>query len=268
MGTSRIAERFARLKGRGEGALITYLMAGDPDLKRTLEYLFAMAEGGADLIELGVPFSDPVADGPTIQAAGLRALASGTTPEQVLEIAGQLRRQSEIPLALMGYYNLIFRLGEAEFIARATAVGVDGLIIPDLPLEEAESLLAAAQAQDIAVILLATPESSDGRIEKIAQETSGFLYLVVRYGTTGAREKMAAETKPLIKKVRSLIPEGLPLAVGFGLARPEHIRAVIRAGADGAVVGSRIVAEIAKGAAPRALESFVRELKKGTSIQR
>ncbi len=263
MGTARIAERFALLKVRGEGALIAYLMAGDPEPKRTLEYLLAAVEGGADLIELGVPFSDPVADGPTIQAAGGRALATETTPERVLEIANELRRESEIPIALMSYYNPIFQLGEAELIATSAAAGVDGLIVPDLPLEEAGPLLEAARAHDMALILLVTPESGDGRIEEIAQKCSGFLYLVARYGTTGAKEELTEETRLLIGRARSLIPEGLPLAVGFGLARPEHIRAVIQAGADGAVVGSRIVAEIAKGLPPEALAAFVRSLKEG-----
>lgn len=264
MGTTRIAERFARLKGQGEGALIAYLMAGDPDPKGTLEYLLAAVEGGADLIELGMPFSDPVADGSTIQAAGLRALASGTTLKDVFDLVKELRRHSGIPLVLMGYYNPIFRLGEAAFVAAAAAAGADGLIIPDLPLEEAGPLLETAWAHRLAVILLATLESGDGRIEEIAQKTSGFLYLVARYGTTGAREEIASETAQLIGRVRSLIPQGLPLAVGFGLAQPEHIRAVIRAGADGAVVGSRIVAEIGKRAAPEALKAFVCWLKEGT----
>jgi len=239
-------------------------MAGDPTPARSLDYLLALAEGGADLIELGIPFSDPVADGPTIQAAGQRALSSGTTPERVFELTEEFRRRTEIPLVLMGYYNPIFRMGEEEFLAAAAAAGADGLIVPDLPLEEAGPLLKAAREQGMAVIMLATPESGDGRIGKIARETSGFLYLVARYGTTGAREELAAETAPLIRRVRSLCPEGLPLAVGFGLARPEHIRAVIGAGADGAVVGSRLVAEVAEGRPPEALAGLIHALKEGT----
>jgi tryptophan synthase alpha chain len=262
MGVTRIDECFLRLRGRGEGALIIYLMAGDPDPERTLEYLLAAAEGGADLIELGVPFSDPVADGPTIQAAGIRALAAGTTPQHVFELVRKFRGQSGIPLVLMGYYNPIFRLGEAEFIARSVEAGADGLIVPDLPLEEAGPVLEVAWAHDTSLILLATPESGDERIRRIAQKTRGFLYLVARYGTTGAREKLAEETGPLISRVRSLTE--LPLAVGFGLSRPEHVRAVIQAGADGAVVGSKVVAEIALGVKPKALEELIRRLKKGT----
>jgi len=185
---------------------------------------------------------DPVADGPTIQAAGQRALRAGTTPQRVLELVRALRERTgaDVPIVLMGYYNPIFRWGEARFVNEAVAAGADGVIVPDLPLEEAGPLLEAAQAHDFALIFLATPETPEARLKRLGEASRGFLYLVGRYGTTGAREALAPQTVELIRRTRRALPEGPPLAVGFGLARPEHVRGVIQAGADGAVVGSRL----------------------------
>ncbi|MBC7099016.1 tryptophan synthase subunit alpha [Candidatus Bipolaricaulota bacterium] len=264
MGCERIADVFARLRGRGEGALLVYLMAGDPSPKRSLDFLRAVARGGADLLELGLPFSDPVADGPTIQAAGLRALKAGTTPETTLELAALLRQDTDIPILIMSYYNPILRMGEESFCRRAAACGVDGLIVPDLPPEEAATLAHAAEAEGLALTFLATPETGEERLKLIAKRTRGFLYLVGRYGTTGARGSLAPETVPLIRRARGALPDGLPLAVGFGLSRPEHVRQVLTAGADGAVVGSSLVERMAQGASPEALSAFVGELKGAT----
>jgi len=266
MGTARLAGCFQALKARGEGALIAYLMAGDPDLERSLAYARAAIEGGADILELGIPFSDPVADGPTIQAAGQRALRAGTTPQRVLELVRALRERTgaDVPIVLMGYYNPIFRWGEARFVNEAVAAGADGVIVPDLPLEEAGPLLEAAQAHDFALIFLATPETPEARLKRLGEASRGFLYLVGRYGTTGAREALAPQTVELIRRTRRALPEGPPLAVGFGLARPEHVRGVIQAGADGAVVGSRLVAEVAQGGPPERLRALVGALKAAT----
>ena len=270
MGTARLAERFRALKARGEGALIAYLMAGDPDLERSFAYARAAIEGGADILELGIPFSDPVADGPTIQAAGQRALRAGTTPRRVLELVRALRERtdvpdvSDVPIVLMGYYNPIFRLEEARFVEAAVAAGADGVIVPDLPLEEAGPLLEAARARDFALIFLATPETPETRLRRLGEASRGFLYLVGRYGTTGAREALAPQTVELIRRARRALPEGLPLAVGFGLARPEHVRGVIQAGADGAVVGSRLVLEVERNAPPERLRALVGALKAAT----
>ncbi|HAF69748.1 MAG: Tryptophan synthase alpha chain [Acetothermia bacterium 64_32] len=264
MGCERIAEAFARLRGRGEGALLVYLVAGDPSPERSLDFLRAAARGGADLLELGLPFSDPVADGPTIQAAGLRALKAGTTPETTLELAALLRQDTDIPILIMSYYNPILRMGEEIFCRRAAACGVDGLIVPDLPPEEAAPLAHAAEEEGLALTFLATPETGEERLRAIAQRTQGFLYLVGRYGTTGARGSLAPETIPLIRRVRALLPDGMPLAVGFGLSRPQHVRGVIAAGADGAVVGSSLVEKVAQGASPEGLSALVGELKGAT----
>lgn len=266
MGWDRIAERFSVLRGRGEGALLVYLMAGDPDPEKSLAYLRAAVAGGADILELGIPFSDPVADGPTIQAAGVRALTAGATPRTALELAQAVREEGEIPLVIMSYYNPILRLGEEEFAREAASCGVDGLIVPDLPPEEAEGLHRAAEENGLALIFLVTPESGEERVRMLSQRTRGFLYLVARHGTTGARGRLAEETLPLIRRIRTCIPRGLPVVVGFGLSGPEHVREVISAGADGAVVGSKVVEQVGEGAPPEELAAFVRALKWATIL--
>jgi len=263
MGWTAITEAFRSLKGRGERALVAYLMGGDPDPSMSLEYLCAVAEGGADLLEVGIPFSDPVADGPTIQAAGLRALESGATTETVLEVVRGLKREYPVPLVLMGYYNPILRFGEGAFCTAAAECGVDGLIVPDLPPEEAAPLRDAAERVGLGLVFLATPETVGQRLDLILRYTRGFLYLVSRYGTTGERERLSREIPRLVGRVRER-GGNVPIAVGFGISRPEHIRTVLEAGADGAVVGSRLVREVGKGAPPEALARLVRELKAAT----
>ena len=263
---SRIADCFERLAHRGEGALIPYLMAGDPDLERSYRYAQALIAGGADLIELGVPFSDPVADGPTIQAAGSRALNSGTHLDEVFKLVSRLRTESEIPLILMSYYNPIFRLGQGLFLKRCLDEGVSGAIIPDLPIEEAGSYLELARRYRVDTVFIATPETGDERLARISAQTGGFLYLVSRYGTTGAQDRLDPRTEQLIAQVRSRLPAELPLGVGFGLSLPEQISAVIRAGAQGAIVGSALVQRVAQGRPPEELAQFIRELKGGTRL--
>ncbi|HIQ00125.1 TPA: tryptophan synthase subunit alpha [Candidatus Bipolaricaulota bacterium] len=266
MGWDRIGDRFSRLKARGEGALLLYLMAGDPDLERSLAYLRAAVAGGADILELGIPFSDPMADGPTIQKAALRALTTGATPKTALDLARSLREESEIPLVIMSYYNPILQWGEEAFTEEAAACGVDGLIVPDLPPEEARGLMQAAEKTGLALIFLVTPESGKERVKVLTECTRGFLYLVARYGTTGAKGALAEGTLPLIRRMLALVPPTLPLVVGFGLSRPEHVREVISAGAAGAVVGSRAVEQVAAGVAPEEFAAFVHGLKEATRI--
>jgi tryptophan synthase alpha chain len=257
----RLQATFKRLRARGEGALIGYLMAGDPDPERSYAYARALIAGGVDVLELGLPFSDPIADGPVIQAASVRALRAGTTPAVVLELVRRLRRESPIPIVLMTYYNPILAMGEAQFCKRCMNTGIDGLVVPDLPVEEAEPLLAQARRTRIDVVFLATPETDDGRLERIAQATSGFLYLVARYGVTGASTEMGPAFWGLIQRVRAHLPEELPLAVGFGIARPEQVRTVLRAGAQGAIVGTAFVQRVADGAPPEALRALAQQLK-------
>jgi len=264
---SRITKRLMDLSARDEGALINYLMVGDPDLHKTLDYVLALEAGGADVIELGVPFSDPVADGPTIQVASVRALKAGTTPQRVFELVSQLRRRSSIPIALMTYYNPIFVMGEEKFIKACKDAGVDGVIVPDLPIEESASFIEVARKNNVDTIFFVTPETDDVRVGQIAAVTTGFLYVVARYGITGAKEELEDVTTTLIKRIRPLVPPNLFIAVGFGLSNREQIKAVIEAGADGAIVGSAIVERIANGISPEALVYFIRELKRGTRLK-
>lgn len=264
---SRITKGLIDLSARDEGALICYLMAGDPDLNKTLDYASALEAGGADLIELGVPFSDPIADGPTIQAAGVRALKAGTTPQRVFELVSHLRKRSNIPMALMTYYNPIFVMGEERFIKACKDAGADGVIVADLPIEESASFIEVARKHGVDTVFFATLETDDVRVGQIAAMTTGFLYVVARYGITGVKEYLEDVTTTLIKRIRPLVPPNLPIAVGFGLSNREQIKAVIDAGADGAIVGSAIVERIANGVSPEALVYFIRELKRGTRLK-
>lgn len=267
---SRITKKLIDLSARDEGALICYLMAGDPDLHKTLDYALALEAGGADLIELGVPFSLPLADRPTIAAAGVRALRAGTTPLRVFELVAQLRKrfkEAALPLALTAYYNLIFAMGEEKFIKACKDFGVDGVIVTDLPMEEAKSFIEAAHKHSIDTIFFVTPETDDVRASQIAAVTTGFLYAIAHYGTSEAKEDLEDVATTLIKHIRPLAPPNLPIAVGFGLSNKEQIKAVIDAGADGAIVDSAIVERIANGISPEALAYFIRELKGGTRLQ-
>ncbi|MDI6855499.1 MAG: tryptophan synthase subunit alpha [Candidatus Thermoplasmatota archaeon] len=245
--------------------LIIYLMAGDTNLSKTLEYVLALERAGADIIELGIPFSDPIADGATIQLADLRAFESGTTPEKVLELVKTIRKESDIPIAIMTYYNIIFNFGEEQFVKRASAVGVDGIIVPDLPIEESDALIKAARAYDIATIFLASPASSNERIKKIIEKTKGFLYLVSVYGVTGAREELSKAAKSLIKRVKLLAEAKIPVALGFGISKPKHVYEAVKAGASAVIVGSAVVKIIEESASTKRIESFVKSLKNALS---
>lgn len=252
---------FARAKDEGHGVLITYLMGGDPSALRSLAYLRACAQGGAGILEIGVPFSDPIADGPTIQAAGLRALKSRTTPETVLRLAAALARTETAPIVLMAYANIIFARGPARFLRAAQRAGVAGLIVPDLPMEEARELRELSAKAGIDLVLLAAPSADRARLREAAKQTQGFLYLVSRYGVTGARDRLPKVAVDLIRLAREEAG-GTPIAVGFGLSTPGHLRAVRRAGADGAIVGSSLVELVARGASPKTLRDAVNRLAK------
>jgi len=236
-----IAETFSKLRARNEGALIAYVTAGDPDPASTPRIVEALVEGGADIIELGIPFSDPIADGPTIQAATVRALKSGTTPKKVLQIVEEIRDESNVPLVILTYYNPIFRMGLKKFFEYAQASRVNGVIVPDLPVEEANEYKEAAETYDMDTIFLAAPSTSTERLRKILEYTSGFLYLVSIFGVTGTRDELQDLTIRLIKKTLPVTCGSIPLAVGFGISKPEHVKAIIQNGADAAIVGSRFV---------------------------
>lgn len=260
---SRIGEKFKELGEKGEKALITFITAGDPDLGVTEECILEMEKGGADIIELGVPFSDPMADGPTIQKSSERALVAGTTLPKILAMVKSIRGRTRIPIVLMGYYNPVFRYGTAKFAADAAAAGVDGVLLVDLPPEEAGEFSKAASAAGLDLISLLTPTSDDRRIEKVARLGSGFIYYISVTGVTGARESVEGSISEKVAEIRKRIP--LPVAVGFGISNPAQAASVAGM-ADGVVVGSAIVKlfeTFAGEELKKRLRGFVADLKSG-----
>jgi len=259
---SRIAERFAWLRERDERALVVFLTAGDPDLETTEALVLAMAEAGADVIEIGVPFSDPIADGPTIQRSSERGLASGAMLRRVLETTQRLRGSVELPLLLMGYANPFYAMGEQRFAQDAAAVGLDGVIVPDLPPEEGAGFFAELQREGVDNVLLAAPTTTRDRMQRIADQTRGFLYYVSLTGVTSAREGLTDGIEEGVSLAREFTE--LPVCVGFGISRPEHASRVGEF-ADGVVIGSAIVDRIEAADSPEnaadAVAGFVFEMK-------
>ena len=235
---SRIEEKFKEVLGRKGKAFIPYVMAGDPDLQRTKEVVAILEECGADIIELGVPFSDPLSDGPTIQKAAQRALGEGVTLRKVIEFVGDLRKSTQTPIVLMTYYNPIFRYGEERFVRDASAAGVDGIIVPDLPPDEAGSLLSFSKNAGFDIIFLVAPTSTGERIKKVARTSRGFIYYVSITGITGSKLSVDPSIGSHIKKVRKTGRK--PVAVGFGISTPEEAAEIARI-ADGVIIGSAIV---------------------------
>jgi tryptophan synthase alpha chain len=258
----RIAKRFRELARSGELGLVAYITAGDPSLEASEKIVLAAAEAGADVIELGVPFSDPLADGPTIQRASERALRGGTTLAGVIDLVGLLRRRTEVPLVLFSYFNPILQMGVGKFADSAAAAGADGVLATDLTLEESDDYRALVRSSGLDTIFLAAPTSTDSRLVRIANVSTGFLYLISRTGVTGARESLPEELPGLVRRIRTFT--SLPIAVGFGISLPTHVT-VLGGIADAAVVGSAIVTEIEKAAsaddAARAVGALVARLK-------
>lgn len=247
MTTARIEARFAALKEEGRAAFIPYIMGGDPDLAASLKILRGLPAAGADLIELGFPFSDPVGDGPTIQLAAQRSLAQGTKLSDVLGLARAFRQEDQqTPLILMGYLNVVENRGAAAFARDLADAGIDGVIIVDCPPEESAPLHHALEAVQISLLHLFTPTSDDARAAIIAKRTTGFAYYVSVAGVTGVKEADEQAVAPAVARVRKV--SGLPVCVGFGIRTPERAAAIARV-ADGAVVGAALVQEIAEGAA-------------------
>jgi tryptophan synthase alpha chain len=241
----RIARRFQKLADANELGLVAYVTAGDPSLEASEKIILAAAEAGADVIELGVPFSDPVADGPTIQRASERALRSGTTLSGVLDLARRLRARTEAPFVLFSYYNPILQMGLEKFAKAAAAAGIDGVLATDMPPEESSDYRAILHAHALDTIFLGAPTSTDARLAAIAECSTGFLYLISRTGVTGTREALPEELPALVRRARRFTK--LPIAVGFGISLPEHV-SILGGIADAAVVGSALVAEIEKAA--------------------
>jgi tryptophan synthase alpha chain len=255
---TRIDDRFAALRAEGRTAFVAYIMAGDPDAKTSAEVLRGLPAAGVDVIELGLPFTDPMADGPTIQRAGQRALAAGQTLARTLDMVRAFRAGDDAtPIVLMGYYNPIYSRGPSRFVAEAAEAGVDGLIVVDLPPEEDDELCLPARAEGLNFIRLVTPTTDDARLPRVLQNTSGFLYYVSITGITGAAEAQAGEVGREVDRIRA--STGLPVAVGFGIKTPQAARAMAEV-ADGVVVGSAIVERIGRGDDPASVLAFVREL--------
>jgi tryptophan synthase alpha chain len=264
---SRIAEAFA------DGpAFVPYLAAGDPNYEASLSYVEALERGGADVIELGLPFSEPIAEGPTIQSAIVRALEGGMTPTRFFEFVEDL--DVDVPLVCMTYYNLIYQFGEGEekgpeaFVRRAAEVGIEGFVVPDLPAEEAGPLRAACDAHDCELVFIVAPTTKGERLERIMSQVSGYVYVQARLGTTGARTDLSDQTDESLARIAEW---DVPKAVGFGISSGDHAQRVIEAGADGVIVGSALVDIVAKGVergdppvtVASRLESKARELKEG-----
>ncbi|MFB0562385.1 MAG: tryptophan synthase subunit alpha [Candidatus Lokiarchaeia archaeon] len=241
-----IEKTFSELRTRGEGGLIGYVTAGYPEPEDTPIIVDTLIKGGADVIELGIPFSDPIADGPTIQTATTKALKAGTTPKKVLEIAEEIKQKNKTPLLILTYYNPIYRMGIKNFFETAKTSGISGVIVPDLPPEEAGEYKKNAENHEVDTIFLAAPSTPTERLRKIVESTSGFLYLVSVYGVTGARRKIQDQTIELVKKTLLITQGKIPLAVGFGISKPEHVKTITQSGADAAIVGSKIIKIIEK----------------------
>jgi tryptophan synthase alpha chain len=240
---NRIEQKFRELKRQRKKAFIAFITAGDPDLATTRKLVLEMERCGADIVELGVPFSDPMADGPTIQAASQRALKKGVNLFKIFKLVAQIRRSSQIPLALMSYYNPIFRYGEERFIKDAGKSGVDGIIIPDLPPEEAGILIKAARKNHIATVFFITPASTRQRMKMVSRLSTGFIYYVSLTGVTGARKTLPADILQNIRWVKNHCSK--PVCVGFGISTPQQVKAISRS-SDGVIVGSAIVKEVEK----------------------
>ncbi|WP_191286380.1 tryptophan synthase subunit alpha [Aliiroseovarius zhejiangensis] len=258
---TRIDAKFAALAEKGQKAFVSYIMGGDPDMATSLEVMKGLPAAGVDIIELGVPFTDPMADGPTIQLAGQRALEGGMTLQKTLDMAAEFRKGDDTtPIVLMGYYNPIYSRGVDRFLADAKAAGVDGLIVVDLPPEEDDELCIPAQRAGLNFIRLATPTTDDKRLPKVLQNTSGFVYYVSVTGVTGATEAQAANVGPEVARIKAATD--IPVIVGFGVNTPEKAQAIASV-ADGTVVGSAIVSKIAAGESVEDVLAFVKTLADG-----
>jgi tryptophan synthase alpha chain len=254
--STRISKRFAELRAAGELGIVAYITAGDPSLDATRDFVLALADAGADVIELGVPFSDPLADGPTIQRASDRALKAGASLAGVLELVRRIRESSQVPLVLFTYFNPILQMGLEKFAAAAAQVGADGVLVTDLTPEESEDYRHIIHAQNLDTIFLAAPTSDDERLRKISACSSGFLYLISRTGVTGAKDSLPDDLPGLLRRVRHFTE--MPVAVGFGISLPGHV-SVLGGLADAAVVGSALVSEIEKASSVEAASAALRD---------
>lgn len=262
-GKEAIDALFSELRAKDEVAFIPFLVLGDPDEERSLALLEACAEGGADMIEVGIPYSEPLADGPVIQRADLRALSAGIDVDRAFGIVKKFKMNYNIPVGLLVYYNLVLARGFDSFYKLAMDSGIDAVLAADAPVEESKELLEMAEKYGLAQVFLATPTTTEERLEKILAAVSGYLYIVAVTGVTGARGKVQQRTIKLIEWIKS--KTGIPLCVGFGISKPEHVKEIAESGADGAIVGSAMIKELEAhldaGDETKAVEKFVKEMK-------
>ncbi len=246
---------------KDEGIFIPFITAGDPNFDKSLVIAHKLFDCGADILELGIPFSDPISDGPTIQASSERALNCGMNTKKAMKMASNLKERG--PLVFMTYYNLVLQYGLERFVLDSKYNGVQGLIVPDLPIDEADQLYNITKMHDFSLIFLIAPTTPDKRIEKIVEKSDGYLYLVSTLGVTGARDEISKDIKNLISKVKKIAKGRIPIALGFGISTPKHVKEVLSYGADGVIVGSAIVKLIKDGDLSK-LEKFVLSLKQSS----
>ena len=267
---NRIASKFNELKSKNQKALICYVVAGYPDIITSERIITSLINGGADIIEIGIPFSDPIADGSTIQDAIQNSLIAGTTPDMCLELASRIRKTfPNIPLIIMTYSNILYRKGYIQFAKKAKESGIDGFIIPDIPIEESKEYLNTMQNIGMSTIFLVSPNTSEKRLKMISRICTGFLYAISVYGTTGERQSFDEYTIESIKRIKKMTADVLPLAVGFGISNPQHVKDMTNAGADAVIIGSAIIKKIKelenKESLFTTLNRFISELKNSCS---
>ena len=265
----RIDEKFRELREKNQGALIAYVMAGYPTVSDTSLVVRGLIRGGADIIELGFPFSDPMADGPVIQRAASASLKNGVTVPGFLDMVRRIRSESDIPLAVMTYTNILYRYGYGDFISDAADAGIDGYILPDMSVEESGDYLAAARRHGAGTIFLVSPNTEDRRVRMIARASSGFLYMVAVYGTTGSAGGVQDYSVEAVRRIKGITGDGIPLGVGFGVSSPGDVRRYMSAGADAVIVGSamlRLIGDTTRDALEDAVSKFTRQLKDATHL--
>ena len=265
---SRIKEKFAEIEAKNQKALISYIMVGFPNEKATIATVKGLVKGGVDIIELGFPFSDPLADGPIIQNASTVSLEKGTKINKFFNIVKKIRKETDVPLVLMTYTNILYHKGYSKFISDATKAGIDGFILPDMSIEESKEYLHAAKNKADTIFLI-SPNTSKARIQKIAKASSGFLYLVAVYGTTGVKTKIKNYTLKAIKEVKKQTKGKIPIGVGFGVSTPEDIKKYIKVGADAVIVGSaylKLIEKTPQNKLESKISAFTKSLKKQTIL--
>jgi len=266
---TRIKEKFAELEAKNQKALISYIMAGFPNEKSTISTVRGLVKGGADIIELGFPFSDPLADGPVIQNASTISLGKGTKIVKIFTLVKKIRKETDIPIILMTYTNILYHRGYAKFISEAKKAGIDGFILPDMSIEESREYLKAAKSSADTIFLI-SPNTKKDRIQKIAKASSGFLYLVAVFGTTGIKSRIKKYTLDAIKQVKKQTKGKIPIGIGFGVSTPDDVKKYIKAGADAVIVGSaylKLIEKTPQKQLESKIASFTKSLKKQTILK-